>query len=263
MLIDTHAHLDMEEFTGDVSRVIKRAKEAEVGKIINVGLDVLSSKRSIDLARMYPEIYAAIGIHPHSSLELDIETYQQMYTMASSHKKVVAIGEIGLDYYYLKRSSQYSNCPSRERQILAFEQMLDLAMELKLPVIIHSREADADLLAILKSYADSLTGVVHCFSGSSDFAEAILDMGFAVSVTGNITFKNAGGLREVVKRIPLGSLMVETDAPFLTPEPFRGKCNEPAYVVLVAQRLAEIKDVSIEEVARNTSKKAEKLFKLS
>lgn len=262
MLIDTHAHLDMEEFTGDVSRVIKRAHSAGVGKIINVGLDALSSRRSIDLARMYPEIFAAVGIHPHSALELDIETYQQIYTLASSHKKVVAIGEIGLDYYYLKRSSQYSNCPSRERQILAFEQMLDLAMELKLPVIVHSREADADLLAILKSYADNLTGVVHCFSGSSDFAESILDLGFAVSVTGNITFKNAGELRVAVKKIPLGSLMVETDAPLLSPEPFRGKRNEPAYVSLVAQCLAEIKDVSLEEVVRSTTKKAEKMFKI-
>jgi TatD DNase family protein len=250
----------MEEFTGDVSGVIARAKEAGVLKMINVGLDVLSSRRSIDLARMHPAIFAAVGIHPHSANDLNIETFSQLLTLASSHKKVVAVGEIGLDYYYLKRSSQYSNCPSREHQMLAFEQMLDLALELKLPVIIHCREAEADLLAVLKTYADSLTGVVHCFSSNLDFAEEILGLGFAISFTGNITFKNAGDLRAVVKRIPLGSLMVETDAPLMTPEPYRGKRNEPAFVVEVAKKIAEIKEISLLEVERNTTKKAEKLF---
>lgn len=259
MLIDTHAHLNMEQFDGEVANVLGRARQVGVTKIINVSFDILSSKRSIDLARLYPEMFAAVGIHPHAALDLDIESYQQLLTLAS-HKKVVAIGEIGLDYYYLKRSSQYSNCPSRERQILAFEQMLDLAMELKLPVIIHSREADADILAILKSYAGVLSGVVHSFSGSSDYAEQILDLGFAISFTGVITFKNAEDLRQVVKKIPLGSLMVETDCPYLTPEPYRGKVNEPALVRLVAEEIARIKDINLSEVERATTKKAEKLF---
>lgn len=259
-MIDTHVHLDMEEFAGEVSSVLSRAKEAGVFKMINVGLDVMSSRRSIDLARMHPSIHAAVGIHPHSANDLDIETFGQLFTLASSHKKVVAVGEIGLDYYYLKRSSQYSNCPTREHQLLAFEQMLDLALELKLPVIIHCREAEADLLAVLKTYSDSITGVVHCFSSNIEFAEEILRMGFAISFTGNITFKNAGDLRNVVKRIPLGSLMVETDAPLMAPEPYRGKRNEPAFVVEVARKIAEIKQISYEEVERNTTKKAEKLF---
>jgi TatD DNase family protein len=261
VLIDTHAHLDSEQFKGDVSNVLGRARAAGVGKIINVGFDPISSRRALDLSRMNPEIYVAVGIHPHNSLELDIEAYQQILTLAS-HKKVVAIGEVGLDYYYLKRSSQYSNYPSRDHQILAFEQMLDLALELKLPVIIHAREADADILAILKSYGGEITGVVHCFSGSLDFANQLLDLGFALSFTGNITFKNNSELRDVVKRIPLGSIMVETDCPDLAPEPYRGRRNEPSLVVKVAEKIAEIKEISFEEVARTTTKKAEKLFNL-
>jgi len=262
VLIDTHAHLDSDQFKGDVSNVLGRARAAGVTKIINVGFDALSSRRSLDLARMNPEIFVAVGIHPHNSLELDIESYQQILTLASN-KKVIAIGEIGLDYYYLKRSSQYSNYPARDHQILAFEQMLDLAMELKLPVIIHAREADADILAILKSYAGALTGVVHCFSSDLDFANQLIDLNFAVSFTGNITFKKNEELRDVVKRIPLGSIMVETDCPDLAPEPYRGRRNEPSLVVKVAEKIAEIKQVSYEEVARTTTKKAEKLFNLS
>lgn len=261
MLIDIHTHLDMEQFSGEITAIIGRAKSAGVLKMINASFDLLSSRRSVDLARMHPEVYAAIGIHPDSSFDLNIESYQQLITLAG-HKKVVAIGEIGLDYYYLKRSSQYSNFPNRERQIQVFEQMLDLALELKLPVIIHSREADADLLAILKSYAGSLIGVVHCFSSDLHFAEEIINLGLAISVTGNITFKNAEALRLVIERIPLGSMMVETDCPFLAPEPYRGERNEPAYVVEVAKKIAEIKKISLAEVERNTTKKAIKLFGL-
>jgi TatD DNase family protein len=261
LLIDTHAHLDAKEFKGDVTNVLARARSAGVSRIINVGYDAASSKRGLDLSRMNPEISVAVGIHPHNALELDIEAYQQILTLAS-HKKVVAIGEIGLDYYYLKRSSQYSNYPSRDHQIRTFEQMLDLALELKLPVIIHAREADADILAILKSYVPELTGVVHCFSGNYEFASQLLDLGFSISFTGNITFKKNDELRDVVKRLPLGSIMVETDCPDLAPEPYRGKRNEPSLVVKVAEKIAEIKELSFEEVARSTTKKAEKLFKL-
>lgn len=261
MLIDTHVHLDSKEFQGDVTNVLARARAAGVAKMINVGYDALSSRRGIDLSRMNQEIFVAVGIHPHNALGFDIEAYQQILTLAS-HKKVVAIGEIGLDYYYLKRSSQYSNYPSREHQIIAFEQMMDLALELKLPVIIHAREADADILAILKSYSPEVTGVIHCFSGDFDFASQVLDLGFAISFTGNITFKNNDKLREVVTRIPLGSIMIETDCPDLAPEPYRGKRNEPSLVVKIAEKIAEIKQVSFSEVARTTTRKAEKLFNL-
>ena len=263
MLIDTHAHLDLKEFKHEVASVLSRARQRRVEKIINVGIDAKSSKDSVDLARRYPEIYAAVGIHPDAADTLNIETQAELGNLLG-HEKVVAIGEIGLDYYYLKRSSKYSHVPSREQQIFCFEQMLDFALETKLPVIVHSRESDADMLAILKSYKGALRGVMHCFSGDYSYAEKIIDLGFAVSFTGNITFKNANSdLLNAIKRIPIGSIMVETDSPFLSPEPERGKRNEPANVIEVARKIAEIKDISLAQVELETSKKAIKLFKFS
>jgi len=263
VLIDTHAHLDLKEFKHEVASVLSRARQRGVEKIINVGIDAKSSKDSVDLARRYPEIYAAVGIHPDAADTLNIETQAELGNLLG-HEKVVAIGEIGLDYYYLKRSSKYSHVPSREQQIFCFEQMLDFALETKLPVIVHSRESDADMLAILKSYKGALRGVMHCFSGDYSYAEKIIDLGFAVSFTGNITFKNANSdLLNAIKRIPIGSIMVETDSPFLSPEPERGKRNEPANVIEVARKIAEIKDISLAQVELETSKKAIKLFKFS
>lgn len=259
MLIDTHAHLDMKEFRHEVASILSRAKEKGVQKVINIGNDPKSSKDGLDLARRYPEIYATVGISPEAAKCLDIETRGQLYSLAQ-HEKVVAVGEVGLDYYYLKRSSQYSNYPGREEQIFCFEQMLDFAMETKLPVVIHNREADSDLMAILKSYSGSLKGVVHCFGGSLEMAEKIIDLGLAISFTGNITFKNNVEIAEVIRKIPLGSIMVETDSPFLAPEPYRGKRNEPAHVIEVARRIAEIKKISLAEVEESTTKKARKLF---
>lgn len=262
MLIDTHCHLDLKDFKHEVASVLSRARQRGVEKIINVGVDAKSSKDSVDLARRYPEIYAAVGIHPDASDTLNIETQGELVELVR-HDKVVAIGEIGLDYYYLKRSSKYAHYPSREQQIFCFEQMLDLALETKLPVIVHNREADADLLAILKSYKGALRGVIHCFSGDYSFAEKILDLGFAVSFTGNITFKNANSeLLHAVKRIPIGSIMVETDCPFLSPEPYRGKRNEPSNVIEVAKKIALLKDMTLAEVELETTKKAKKFFKI-
>ena len=258
MFIDTHCHLDFPEFKGEIASCLERAKQVGVKKVINVGVDVESSKRSIDLARIYPEIYATVGIHAHSALDLDLEV-RPILTTYAAHKKVVAVGEVGLDYYYLKRSSQFAKYPNREEQIFCFEQMLDLALELRLPVVIHSREAEADTLAVLKSYAGSLRGVMHCFSYDYDFAKRVLDLGLLLSFTGNITYKNSI-LDEVIEKIPLGSMMVETDAPYLTPEPLRGKRNEPANVIQVAKKIAEIKKISLVEVEETTTKKAEKFF---
>jgi TatD DNase family protein len=263
MFIDTHAHLDFPEFKNEVHTVLGRAMEAGVRRIINVGVDADSSKKSVDLARKYPEVYASIGIHPHSANDLDISTKQQLFTLAS-HPKVVAIGEIGLDYYYLKRSSQFSKYPTREKQIFCLEQMLDLSIELRKPVIIHSREADADIYAILKSYRKDIRGVVHCFSGDWEFAKKILDIGMTLSFTGNITYAKPGSeIERIIKEIPLGSMMIETDCPYLAPEPYRGKRNEPAMVVRVAEEIARIKNVSIAEVEKQTTKKATTLFGIS
>lgn len=260
-MIDTHVHLDFPEFKHEISSILSRARQVGVDFVINVGVDIKSSKDATDLARRYPEIYAAIGLHPSSANDLSIET-RSYFTELALNKKVVAIGEIGLDYYYLKRSSQYSKYPNREKQMFCFEQMLDLALEINLPVIIHTREADADLVAILKSYQGSLKGVVHCFAGDYSFATKILDMNLAISFTGNITFKNNATIEEVIKKIPIGSIMIETDTPYLTPEPYRGKRNEPANVIEVARKIAEIKGISLAEVEMETTKKARKLFKL-
>jgi TatD DNase family protein len=260
MFVDTHAHLNFPEFKTEVPAVLGRAKEAGVGKIVNVGVDLDSSKQSLDLARKYPEIYATVGFHPHCAKDLDIESQGKLIAL-SNHEKVVAIGEIGLDYYFLKRSSKYANYPTRDEQLFCFEQMLDLALETGLPAIIHSREADADILGILKSYHGQLRAVIHCFSGDWGFAEKILDLGFSVSFTGTITFKNANpDTLEAVKKIPLGSIMIETDCPLIAPEPFRGKRNEPAYVIEVAKKIAEIKGLSLAEVETETTKKAIKFF---
>lgn len=261
MLIDTHAHLDMPEFKHEVAMVLSRAKEKGVEKVINVGVDTVSSKASVDLARRYPEIYAAVGIHPDAANELNIETRAYLCDL-TAHEKVVAIGEIGLDYYYIKRASKYAKYPNREQQMFCFEQMLDVALETKLPVILHCREAENDLYAILKSYAGSLKGVLHCYSGNLDFAQKIIDLGLAISFTGNITFKNNEKMAEVIDKIPPGSIMVETDCPFLAPEPFRGKRCEPAYVIEVARKIALVKGISLAEIELSTTKKARKLFNI-
>jgi TatD DNase family protein len=262
MFIDTHAHLDHPDYKAEVTAILGRAKDAGVGKIINVGVDLPTSKKSVELARQNPEVYAAIGLHPDSAGDLDMETRQYLTALAGQ-KKVVAIGEIGLDYYYLKRASRFAKYPKREEQIFCFEQMLDLAIELHLPIIIHCREAESDMVSILKSYKDNLVAVVHCFSGDYEFAKKILDMGFLVSFTGNITFKNNLQILDVIKKIPLGSIMIETDSPLLAPEPNRGKRNEPAYVVEVAKKIAEIKEMPLSEIERSTTKRAESFFKLT
>ncbi len=261
MYIDTHAHLNFPEFKHEVPDVLGRAKKAKVKRIINCGVDLETSKKSWELARKYPEVFASVGIHPHSACDIDMETRTVLMDLAY-RPKVIAIGEVGLDYYFLKRSSKFAKYPSREAQIFAFEQMLDTALELRFPVIVHSREAEADTIAVLKGYSSSIRGVVHCFSGNYEFAKKILDLGFLLSFTGNITYKSSLDIIDVIKRVPLGSMMIETDCPYLAPELYRAKRNEPAYVVEVAKKIAEIKDVSLEEVARTTSKKATSFFKL-
>jgi TatD DNase family protein len=261
MFIDTHAHLDFPEFGGDVAATIGRANEVGVGKIINIGVDVESSKKSVDLARVYPEIFSTIGIHPHSSEDLNLDT-RMVLSKFIANRKVVAIGEIGLDYYYLKRSSQFANYPDREMQIFCFEQMLDMALEFHLPIVIHAREAESDIFSVLKSYSNQLRGVFHCFSEDYEFAKKVLDLGFLISFTANITYKKSESTRVAIDKIPLGSIMLETDSPYLPPELKRGERNEPANVILVAEKIAEIKNISLEEVERTTTKKAESFFKL-
>ncbi|MFH0935445.1 MAG: TatD family hydrolase [Candidatus Omnitrophota bacterium] len=253
MLIDTHAHLDFPEFDKDRDEVIKRAKLAGVDYIINIGSSLRGSERSLELARRYENIYAAIGIHPHEADRFDKEAEGSIRKLASG-SKVVAIGETGLDYY--------KNFSRRENQLSLFASLIKIARELALPLVIHSRNADEDTLKILKS-ALPLKAVVHCFSGSEDFLKACLDLGLLVSFTCNITYKKADDLKALVKLAPLERFFLETDAPYLAPQQLRGRRNEPANVKILAEEVARIKGIGIDEVAAVTSGNAKKFFNIT
>src|SRR5512135_2940189 len=222
MLIDTHAHLEMREFDDDRDEVIKRAKAAGVDYIITIGTSVESTRDAVMLADKYDFIYAAVGIHPHETKDILHPAYDILKHFAQ-HKKVVAYGEIGLDYYY--------EHTQRNVQQRKFRDMLQEARKLELPVIIHYRDAHEDTLRILKEEWDpEIGGVMHCFSGDYEYAKQVMDLGFHISIAGPVTFPKAQALRDVVKQVPIELMLVETDSPYLTPQPFRGKRNEPAYV---------------------------------
>lgn len=254
MLIDSHAHLDDERFDGDRDILIKSLKSNKIELVINIGADFQSSINSIELAKQYDNIYASIGVHPHSASEVTEETLDKFREMAKE-EKVVAIGEIGLDYYY-------DNSP-RDLQRKWFREQLKLAKELDLPVIIHSRDATQETFDIIKEAQDgSLRGVLHCFSGSVEVAMEYIKLGFYISIGGPVTFKNARVVKEVAEAVPLDKLLIETDCPYLTPEPYRGKRNEPMFVKYVAQKIAEIKDINFEELAKATNKNTKELFRI-
>ncbi|HZW82548.1 MAG TPA: TatD family hydrolase [Candidatus Deferrimicrobium sp.] len=251
MIFETHSHLDDQTFDADRSEVIKRLRAIGIVKLINVGFDLASSKRSLELAQSYPEIVAAVGIHPHDAEGLIDADWQELRELASNDQ-VVAIGEIGLDYY--------RDLSPRDIQQQVFERQLQLAIELDLPVIIHNREAHQDVIDRLKEYTPAKGGVFHCFSGSWEIAKVAMNLGFYISFAGPVTYKNAANLREVAARIPLDRLLVETDCPYLSPEPLRGKRNEPANVQFVVDKLAEIKGISPQELAEITAKNGAELF---
>jgi len=254
MLIDSHAHLEMPEFRRDLEAVIQRAKESGVGYIFTVGTEKKDWMRALEIAHSYPSIYAILGIHPHNAKEIDDQTYPTLRHLCRN-EKVKAYGEIGLDFY--------RNLSPRDVQLKRFREQIELAKELRLPIVVHDREAHQETLEILKSEkADECGGIIHCFSGDYEMAKECIDMGFYISIPGSITFKNAEKFREIIQRLPLESLLVETDAPFLAPVPFRGKRNEPSYVRYTAQKVAEIKKVSFEKVAELTTENALRVFKL-
>jgi TatD DNase family protein len=252
MFIDTHCHLDFPEFNQDRDEVIKRAKKGGIDYIINIGSSLEGSKKSLELTRQYDFICVAIGIHPHEADKFNREDEITVKELAKE-EKVVAIGEIGLDFY-----KGYSKV---ENQKPLFVSLVKIAKDLDLPLVIHSREASLDTLKILK-VAMPIKAVVHCFSGDEEFLKACLDLGFLISFTCNITYKKAQSLRELVKLTPLDRIMLETDAPFLPPEGFRGRRNEPLYVKYLAGEIARIKEISIEEVARTTTHNAKIFFNL-
>lgn len=255
MLIDSHAHLDDSRFDEDRDEIIKSLKENKIDYIVNIGADFESSLNSIKLAKDHENIYAAVGIHPHDAKTLNEHMYNELKNMAINNEKVVAIGEIGLDYYY-------DNSP-RDIQKYWFERQLELAKELDLPVVIHSRDATQDTFDIIKKCQDgSMRGVLHCYSGSVETMREYLKLGYIISLGGPVTFKKALVPKEVAKEVPLDKLLIETDSPYLTPEPYRGKRNDPTKVYHVAEMIADIRGISIEELAEATSNNAKEFFKI-
>jgi TatD DNase family protein len=255
-LIDTHCHLDMAVYAADLDNVLERAFTQHLKRIITIGIDLQSSKNGIEIARKHKQVSATIGIHPHDVDTLRDEDYfalAKIYEDQTTH--IVGYGEIGLDYY-----KRYSD-PTKQRH--HFRRQLDLAHELKLPVIIHNREAEDDILNILRQAKPLYQGgIMHCFSGDYSYARRILDLGMLISIPGIVTFKNSITLQEVVRKIPLTSMVLETDGPFLAPHPFRGKRNEPSYLMKTALKIAELRQIDISLVAKQTTANAEKLFSL-
>lgn len=254
-LIDSHAHLDLPEFKNDLPAVIQRAKENGIENIVTIGIGICENRAAIKIAEAHSFIYAAIGIHPHHASSLDLAALDFLEQHAK-HKKVVALGEMGLDFF--------RNHSSQDDQIRAFRAQLDLAKSLKLPVVVHDRDAHDETLEILVEEKNGLVGgVIHCFSGDVKMAFKCMDMGFYISIPGTVTFKNARIQHAVVEKIPLDRLLIETDCPFLAPVPYRGKRNEPVYVRQVAETIARIKNVSCEAVASATVTNSKALFSLS
>ncbi len=254
MLIDTHCHLDFKDFDPDRDSVIDKAKKAGVARIINVGSSMEGTLRSIELAKKYDIVYVSIGVHPHDAKTVTDKVLADFRAL-SKEKKVVAIGEVGLDYF--------RNLSPKEDQISAFKKFAHLAWDLNLPLILHARECGREILDILKKEKkDKISGVMHCFSGDKDILKECLDMGLYVSFTCNLTFKNAKALRELARQVPVERLLLETDSPFLAPQEFRGKRNEPSYLTYLVDEWVKVLGLSKEDVERITTHNANNLFKL-
>src|SRR5215475_11527206 len=285
MLIDTHAHLDFPDFANDLEDVLRRAEEADVKRVITIGTSIESSRRAIELAEHYPFVYAAIGVHPSYVEEAEDDVITPLRELAQN-PRVVAIGETGFDYHRLPSETvakekqvqvmtalrsetdeeieaQIRDGAYKSKQASLFQQQLDLAVELGLNVVIHQRDAWADTLEILRAYTGKVRGVFHCFGGSLDEANEVLDLDHLVSFTGIVTFKNGVTVREVAAQIPLWKFMVETDCPYLAPVPFRGKRSEPAYTRIVAETIAAAREIPLEDVAAATTETAEGFFRFN
>ena len=252
MLFDTHAHLNDEAFQEDRAELLETFRDAGVGLVMNAGCSLESSREGIALAEAYPWIYASVGSHPDVADEVTeevLETYRQM----CCHPKVKAIGEIGLDYYY--------ETIHRESQLRAFRMQMQLAQEMDLPVIVHERDAHEDGMQIVKEFP-KVKGVFHCYSGSAEMARQLVDLGWYIGFTGVLTFKNARKAVETAASIPLERILLETDCPYMAPVPFRGKRNHPGLLPYMAQKLAEIRGISLEEVTRATTENAKRLYRI-
>ncbi|MCM3046790.1 TatD family hydrolase [Bacillus altitudinis] len=255
MLFDTHAHLNAEQYNEDLEQVIERAKSEKVEKIVVVGFDRPTITRAMELIEAYDFMYAAVGWHPVDAIDMTDEDLAWIKEL-SQHEKVVAIGEMGLDYYWDKSA--------KDVQKEVFRRQIALAKEVNLPIIIHNRDATEDVVTILKEEgAAEVGGIMHCFTGSLEIAKACMEMNFYISFGGPVTFKNAKKPKEVVKDIPSDRLLIETDCPYLTPAPFRGKRNEPSYVKYIAEQIAELREISFEELAALTTENAKKVFRIN
>ncbi|WP_373232021.1 TatD family hydrolase [Cohnella sp.] len=256
MLIDTHAHLDSPKFDNDREEVISRAREAGIDTIVNIGFNRETIPSTMELAEQYEFIYAAVGWHPTDAIHMRLEEDLAWIEKLSRHPKVVAIGEIGLDYYW--------DTSPKEIQHTVFREQIRLARRLNKPIIIHNRDAHEDILRLLKEErASEVGGIMHCFSGSWESAQQCLDLNFYISFGGPVTYKNARVPKEVLERVPLDRLLLETDAPYLTPHPHRGKRNESAYVRIVAETAAQIKGVTLEEMANITSENGRRCLSIT
>lgn len=284
MLIETHAHLDYPDFASDFDAVLQRATDAGVTRILTIGTSVESSRRAVDLAEKYPNIFAVIGVHPTYVDETAEDVTTPLRELAKS-PRVVAVGETGFDYHQLPSAkvakekqvqvfsqalqgetdeeieAQIHDGAYKSKQASLFEQQLDLAVELGLNVVIHQRDAWEETLKIMRPYSGKVRGVFHCFGGTREQAEQVLDLDHLVSFTGIVTFKNGASVREVAAQIPLWKFMVETDCPYLAPVPFRGKRCEPAYTRLVAESIADVRGITLNEIAEATTETAEKFFR--
>lgn len=258
MLIDSHTHLDDPRYDADRSAVMARAQEAGIEALVTIGCDLATSRAAVALAEQHARVYATVGVHPHEVKHIQDSWYEKFKQLAK-HPKVVAYGEIGLDYHY-------DHSP-REVQRTRFREQVRLARELGLPISIHTREAQEDTITILREeHANEVGGVFHCFSGDAWLAKDALDLGFHLSFSGVVTFRNATMLRDIIKTVPLDRILIETDCPYLTPVPHRGKRNEPAYVKLVADQIAHLKSeaapLGFEQIARATTENAKRVFKI-
>ncbi len=254
MLIDSHAHLDIKDFDKDRSKVIERAVNGGLTNIITIGIDLDSSRSALKLAEQYDFIYATVGYHPHNAEECDSQVLDSLARIASE-KKVVAWGEIGLDFF--------RNYAPREDQFRVFKQQVEIADDLNLPIIIHDRDAHDDVFEILKKMGKGeRKGVIHCFSGDCDLAAAFVELGYYISIPGTVTYKKASNTKDVAASIPIDRMLIETDAPFLTPVPKRGKRNEPLFVTYTAKEISRLRNITFEEVATQTAENAKTLFGL-
>jgi TatD DNase family protein len=262
IFFDTHAHLDFPDFATDLDEVVKRAGAAGISKIITIGTDLESSQRAIGLAERFPAVYAAVGCHPTHVMEVPDDVRAALRDLAR-HQKVVAIGETGLDYHRLpstKGGSAEDDAQYKARQARIFRQQMEVAAELGLNCIIHQRDSFLDVIEQMQSFSPRIRGVFHCFGGDVSALQQVLGIGSMVSFTGIVTFKNAGTLRDTVAAAPLDQFMLETDCPFLAPAPYRGKRCEPSYVREIAEKVAEVKNCSLEVLSEATCATAHRFF---